>query len=178
MTGFMDPSGPMKSIRDDAMAGGAYGGTRQGIAEGIAMGRLGDSLTSNEANMRYSDLGAQYQRASGAAAALPSYLQSMMYPASALSSVGAQSRDLDQQQISSDMQRWAYETSMPDTRLQNLLNMINGTMPIGGTNYSQTYQPSWYQDILRSAGGAAGGSGSNPAAIAAALAGLYKMFGN
>lgn len=172
---FQDPGGPMSAIRQDAQGSGQYGGTRQGIAEGLAMGRLGDSLTSNEANMRYQDLGAQYARASGAAGALPSYLSSAMAPAAALAGVGAQNRDITQQGYNSDMNKWAYETSAPDTRLQNLLNMIGGTTPIGGTNYSQSYSPSWYTDMLKAGGGAAGGSGNNWLAALAAAGGLYGL---
>jgi hypothetical protein len=166
----------MANIRNDSMSAGQYGGTRQGIAEGVAMGRLGDALTGNEANMRMQDLTNQYSRASGAASALPSYLQSMMAPGAALSGVGAQNREIEQANMNSGLNAWAYENTIPDTRIQNLINSIGGTMPLGGTNYSQQYSPSWYTDLLKSSGGAAGGSGNNILAAIAAAAGLYNTF--
>lgn len=178
ITSFNDPGGPMQQIRDSSMGAGQYGGTRQALSEGIAMGRLGDSLVSNEANMRYSDLKDQYARASGAASALPSYLSSTLMPATTYGGVGAQNRSVDQARLDADFQKWAYEQTAPDTQLQNYLNSVNGSMPIGGTNYSQQFMPSWYTDAMKATSGASGGSGNNILAAIAAAGGLWKLFGN
>ncbi len=45
-----------QGIRAEAIAGGVYGGGRQGVAEGIARGRIGDAFLSASANLRAEDL--------------------------------------------------------------------------------------------------------------------------
>lgn len=169
---FQDPNGPMAQIRQEAQAGGQYGGTRQGIAEGLASSRLASALSGQEGQMRLDSINSDRTRALDTLKTLPTLLSGTSAPGSMLGAIDSQNRDITQQGYNSDLNAWAYNTVQPDIRLQNLMQMLTGSLPLGGTQYSQTLQPAWYQQLLQN-GGPQGGSGSNGLAGVLGLLGLY-----
>lgn len=168
-----DPGGIFSQIRQNSLAHGSFGGTRQGVAEGLAQGRIAEQIARRSAEMR---LGAQQQAtaaAQGALGAIPNITSAATTPASLLSAVGGQNRQLDQQRMDDNLRRWAYNTFEPDRRLQNIFQLM-GSAPLGGYQTGQ----SWTGEDFMQGGNDGTSSGQNAAAIIGAILGGWNLFGN
>jgi hypothetical protein len=174
---FQGAGGPMADIRSQALGDGAYGGSRQAIAEGTAMGRLGTALAGNEANMRLQNLTSNRDRAASLVSQTGNLVNANMTPAMALSATGAQQRGINQAQLDSDLNAWKYNTTQPDVRLQNLYGALGGSLPLGGTNVNQQTMPGWMTAALQSStNGAPGNNLGSIAALLGALGGFSSFF--
>lgn len=134
---FQGPGGALSSIRQGAQAAGGYGGSRQGIAEGIAakalMGKVGDitSTMSSSAYDRGRDLQMQAIKNQG--------MLTMMsqLPGQTVGQIGTQLDASRQQQFNYDANKAQYESQAQWEPLQNLANLIyggsNGTTTSTGT---------------------------------------------
>lgn len=151
---FTDAGGVLSQIRNNGVANGNLGGTRQGIAEGIAM----DRLSQNTMNIGQQMAQQAYQtgldaQARGLALA-PNVSSSIMAPATTLDAVGQENRGLQQQFIDDQIQRWNYNQQLPGNNLAAFQNLINGGF--GGTSTS-TANGGKSSPILTGLGGAAAG---------------------
>lgn len=164
-----DPGGIYSQIRQDALSNGALGGTRQGVAEGVASGRLADTLARTSAEMRLAGRGQNLNAAGQGLTQIPNISSALTLPASLLAGVGGQNRAQEQAYMDDLLRRWGYNTSMEDTRLQNLLNMVNGTN-LGGYNAAQ----SWLSDAALNRGGGTS-TAQNIAGGAAAAGGIWTL---
>lgn len=121
----------LPNIRGEAMASGGFGGTRQGVSEGLASDRFGRAIgetTSNIYNNAYNQGMSQFSRAIDqapgalAAGSLPSMMQMQS---------GELIDQRNQAVIDSDVNRWNYEQQLPENKLRDYLAMIQGNY--GGT---------------------------------------------
>jgi hypothetical protein len=123
----------LPGIGTGAVNAGQYGGSRQGIAEGLAMGEGAKAL----ANANASTMNNAYENAMrnqiAAATQMPTALQLGFTPSQMQQQVGGVYQGMDQQRINEAMQRYSYpEQSLWDA-LARASSIYSGTAGIGGT---------------------------------------------
>ena len=149
----------LPGIRGEAITAGGFGGSRQGIAEGLAAQGLtrqtGDVTASIQANAFQQSLDAMTR----ALFAAPTTAQLQFLPSTAVGAVGAQRQQMEQALLSEEAQRFISEQLIPFATAQDIAALAFG-LP-GGSVTSTS-------DI---AGGGQSGLGDF-LGIAALLAGL------
>jgi|SRR5687768_2007647 len=130
---YTDPNGVLANIRSGAIQNGGYGGTRQGLGEGIAAGRyateIGD-VASSMASSAYDKGQDTFARTLGLA---PGAMQAGLMPAQALSAVGAQQEGYAQMLEDYLAAGRAFELNKPFSSVANYANLINGIQAPGTT---------------------------------------------
>jgi hypothetical protein len=126
--------GALPAIRRQSLMNDAYGGSRQGIAEGLAVGRSADALTNALSAL---DLGV-YQQGLGAMqnalGLAPNTYQVGTAPANTLSQVGAAQRADTQANIEAERQAFAERQVASPANTLNLLRSLMGVQgEFGGT---------------------------------------------
>lgn len=172
----------LPQIRGDAQAAGQFGGSRQGIAEGIATDRLQQNILDTTSKMAL-DYYNQGLTAQGRAIALaPQTMQAGMFPGAALSQVGGQQMQYEQMLLDAAQQQFAEQEMQPWNNLGLYQNLVQG-------NYgSKTNEPVSRTSPLMSAmgGGAMGAAigastgvqyGGWYGAAVGALLGLFGAMG-
>jgi len=150
----------LPGIRGEAITAGGFGGSRQGIAEGLAAQgltrQIGDVTSTIQANAFQQSLDAMTR----ALFAAPATAGLQFLPTSAVESVGAQRQQFAQAQLSEEAQRFIAEQLIPFAVAQDVAALAFG---IPGGSVTSTSQLS---------GGGGGGSGDflNIAAMIAGLA--------
>ena len=172
----------LPAIRNSAIQSGQFGGSRQGIAEGLALQefeRTAGDISSNIFNQAFQSQIDAMTRALGttqdAAAAgsgqllevgqralfaVPSLANLMFQPGTLTEAIGAQRRDLSQTLLSEQQQRFAAEQLIPIQSAQLVANLAFG-IP-GGTTTSSSSVDS---------GGGGGLSGALSGGLSGAAAG-------
>ena len=158
---YTDPNGVLANIRSDSINNGSYGGTRQGLGEGIAAGRyateIGD-VANTMASDAYNKGQDTFARTLGLA---PGAMQAGLMPAQALSAVGAQQESYAQMLEDYNAAGRAYDLNKPFASVANYANLINGLQAPGTTATNSVNQ------------GASGGAGQM---IGGALTGAMGGF--
>lgn len=168
---FSSVGGPLAQIRGQftgASSGGS--GTREGIAEGVAMRGLGQTLANQSALMTNQAYQAAEDRAMQSLGMLPGAMQATAYPAQLLAASGAGQQQYGQQVIDSERDRFMYNQQLPWLNLNNYANLIRGNYGSSGT--VNTLGTSTARQPGGSSGGFAGALGG-----AASLGGLAGMAG-
>ena len=129
---FKDSGGALQTIREGAMDAGQFGGTRQGIAEGLAADRLQRNMLGATAQMANQGYQSAQDNATKTLALSPTIGQALTAPAAALDAVGSQRRADTQQQINDNVQQWNFAQNLPSAMLSQYMNLIQGNW--GGTN--------------------------------------------
>ncbi len=118
-------------IRQGASGAGQYGGSRHGIAEGLARGQLADSQQRAAAQMAYQD----QQQFNANRTNILNNLGSIASGLNAGNDLRYQSGQLEQTQAQNEIQgqldKWAYENNIDIDTLNAYKNLITGDM--GGT---------------------------------------------
>lgn len=130
---FTDAGGVLSQIRDSATGAGQYGGTRQGIAEGIAMGRLGQTLGDISSNIATEGYKSGLDTFSRTMALLPALQQMGTNPATYMSAIGQQQEGLAQENENYAANARMWELNAPWAPLQNYASIV-----YGGANPSTT----------------------------------------
>lgn len=171
----------LPNIRSGAVTSGQLGGSRQGIAEGLAtqsaLRAVGETAApiANEAFLR----GLQAQ--TSAIGLAPQTVQQQFIPANVLSSVGAQQRSFEQAALTEEAQRYITEQLLPFELAKQVAGLAFG-FP-GGDTTATSLQPGPKSNPI---GGALGGAATGAAvgsffgpwgtAIGAAGGGLLGLF--
>jgi len=154
---YTDAGGVLSQIRGGAETAGQYGGSRQGIAEGLAAGRyareVGD-VTSQMASAAYDKGQDTFTKTLMFA---PQALEAGMTPVHWLSSVGNQKEAYQQQLLDYDANAKMWGLNAPWLPLQNYANIVYGGAAPGTTTTAQT---SGKRDALGTTAQAAGGAAS------------------
>lgn len=151
----------LPSIRSGAVNTGQYGGSRQALAEGTAIGDATDTMGDISARM-YSDaygqgLNAYGQGLNAVNAGLGRYgeginaqlrsamsgqdmMNTSMMPASVLGQLGQQYEGDTQKVIDSANQRFGYNQNLPYNMLSDYMNILNGADNFGKTTGSTSTQ--------------------------------------
>jgi hypothetical protein len=123
---YTDPNGVLAQIRSGAQNAGQYGGSRQGVAEGIAAREYSQAL-GDTASQMYSDAYNKGQDTfARTLATAPSAMQSYMLPAQWQSAVGSQREGLAQalEDYSAAGREW--DLNAPWTPLEAYANVVYG----------------------------------------------------
>jgi len=138
---YLDPGGVLAQIRSDSGAAGQYGGSRMGLAEGVAAGRYADTIgdiATNRTNEAYNKGLDVFSRT---LALTPSTYGAMMTPANVVSGVGAQQEGYAQNQADYEAQARQWGLNAPWAALQNYANIVYGGSAPGTTTTGTTAQP-------------------------------------
>lgn len=179
---FTDAGGALSQIRDSAMQAGQYGGTRQGIGEGIASSRLQQQVLDTAAgmgNVAYNEGLTAQQRA---LALLPQTQAAQYQPATGLDSVGQQMQAQQQTAINDAIAKWNYQQQLPQQQLSQFANLVNGSY--GGSSTTTAPSPQG-NPLMSGLGGAAAGAAIGTqimpgygTAVGAGLGALIGLFGS
>ena len=151
---FSDAGGTLSQIRTGAENAGQYGGSRQGIAEGLAASRLAQTNADVAATMS----SAAYDKGQDTFAKTlmfaPQALEAGMTPVNWLSGVGAQKENYQHQLNDYDANAAMWKLNAPWTPLQNYASIVFGGASPGTTSTSSQTQGS--RSALGTAAQAAG----------------------
>lgn len=167
----MDPGGIFSQIRGNAVAGGSYGGSRQGVLESLGTQRFADQVGRVSGDMRLTGRNQNIQNALSAVGQIPTITGAVTAPAGVLGAVGAQNRDMDQRNMDANLREWAYNVTEPDRRLDALFGRI-GAAPLGGWQAGSAT----VGEGLMPGAGATGGGTSNAQNWGAGIAGAVSIF--
>lgn len=156
MQQFTDPGGPLASIRSGFGQAGQYGSSRQGIAEGVAAGRLGQSVMDMTAQMGSTAYGQGLDANARAAALTPGVMQAQAMPSTTLDAIGQQNQGMNQAFINDAMARFNYDQQLPGQKLAQYQNLVQGSF---GGNMSATAEGGNQNSMVAGVGGAATGYG-------------------
>jgi len=145
----------LPSITNDAVAAGGLGGSRQGVAQGLAIQGLGTNVQnmiqsgqSDLANMyAQTNLGAYgqgLQAANAATGQLPQYTQLGLLPGQIAQQAGGLYEGYQQKAIDDAVNRWDFYQNEPWQRLSNMNAIYQGATPYAqqsSTSKTQAPQP-------------------------------------
>lgn len=138
---FAESGGALQGIRQGAIQSGGYGGSRQGIAEGLATRGLQDKIMDTRSTMAYQGYkdGLDQQQAAIKNQAMLTMLSGQ--PAQTIGAVGAQQDAQAQQQENYNANVAQYSKQAQWEPIQNLANVIyggsNGTTTATGQGPAQ-----------------------------------------
>ena len=128
----------LPSVRSGAVAAGQLGGSRQGLAEGMALGDAAKALSSANAQTMLGAYDTSAKLGGVAAGLFPSALQMGSMPHQTMMDIGGQRQGVEQQAINEAMQRYYYpEQSLWDT-LGKQASIYSGAQPFGSSTSSQS----------------------------------------
>jgi hypothetical protein len=164
----------LPNVESGAVASGQYGGSRQGLAEGLAISdatqKSLDTTSKMYGDMYNTNLGAMQK----AVALNPSVMQSGMLPSQMLAGVGEQQRTMQQAMIDDAVAKWEWEQALPSTKLAQYLSMVSGQY--GGQSQSTTEGDlGGVSPVGKAAGAAATGLGAYGALTSEAMLGAGSI---
>lgn len=116
----------LPGIRGEAITAGGFGGSRQGIAEGLAAQgltrQIGDVTSTIQASAFQKSLDAMTR----ALFAAPATAQLQFLPSTAVGAVGAQRQQFEQAQLSEEAQRFISEQLIPFATAQDIAALAFG----------------------------------------------------
>lgn len=116
----------LPAIRSDAISSGGYGGSRQGIAEGIAARGAAEAIGDRTAQLYSGAYGQGLSAMQGAAGMLPGYAQTNLGIAEAAPRLGNASFNLQRLPADAMVEAGMGRTQAPWMALNNYLNAIRG----------------------------------------------------
>lgn len=131
---YTDPNGVMAQIRQGAVEAGGVGGSREGIAQGVAAGRYAQAVgdtASKMANENYQQGLDTFEKTLMFA---PSAMQAGNVPAQTLANVGASTEGRAADQAAYQEQQALWNMNAPWMPLQNYANMVYGSGSQGSTS--------------------------------------------
>lgn len=159
---FTDSGGVLSQLRDGATAAGQYGGSRQGIAEGIATGRLAQAVGDTVGKMGSEAYGKGLDTMSNTIKAAPASMLAMSMPTQWQSSLGQiiDTRNQATENQAAAERTWALNKDW--IPLQNYANMVYGAGSSQSTTNatSPVYTPNQGGGMLNTLGTLAGIGGS------------------
>lgn len=161
----------LPAIRNQSIATGNVGSSRQGIAEGLAIARA-DENARDASSRIMADAYSQGLLAQGRALSqIPAFAQASMMPSGIYSSFAEQDRDYEQALLNEARAKFEFEQQEPWGRLMQYLQAVQGNYGGSTTVKTETPQAPWWQRVI--GGGLAGAAnGGMWGAGAGALLGL------
>lgn len=165
----------LPSVRTTAALHGGVGGSRQGIAEGLAISRgqetAGD-IAASIASQGFKDaLSAQTK----ALALAPQTIQSGTIPATIEGQVGLERQQQGQRELNSDIERFNFDQDRDIVALQNFSDFITGNF---GSNVEQTGPGTRTDPLMGAAGGAMAGYAASQNPWGAAIGAFIGFMGS
>lgn len=123
----------MPAVRQQAIQSGQqFGGSRRGVAEGIAARGLGDQIQSNTANLVNQNYNTNVEAQLKALGLVPNTSGAQTQPAMTTSGVGDVRQGQAQSLLSEQVSNFNYDQLAPFLQSKELLSLLNG-IPIQGT---------------------------------------------
>lgn len=148
----------LPSIRSGAQLAGPFGGSRQGIAEGIAIGKTGQTVGDEAAKTATQTALTGYTSGLDAMKAAlglaPGTAQALTTPAATISSVGDVQQAQQQAQLSDYYNRLLQTNLFPLTTGQQIAGIASG-LPGAGATTTATGPSTQSNPVLQALGGAA-----------------------
>lgn len=163
---YTDAGGVMSDLRTNATQAGQTGSSRQGIAEGIAAGRMGQAMGDASASIASDAYNKGQDTFARTLMFAPQALEAGMTPVNWLSGVGAQQENLAQDKSNYAANSALWSMNAPWLGLQNLANITFGGSSPGTTSTTSSGSGE------RSALGQAAGAGLTAASLYQMLQGL------
>ena len=135
---FTDPGGVLSQLRGGAQNAGQFGGSRQGIAEGVAAGRLNQTNADTVAQMGSAAYDKGQDTFTKTMMFAPQALEAGMTPVNWLSGVGAQKENLGAEQANYDAASRMWNLNAPWVPVQNYANIVFGGASPGTTSSTET----------------------------------------
>lgn len=128
----------LAGIRGGAVRSGGYGGSRQGIAEGTAIGAANRNALDAAANIygQAYDQGLGHQL--GTMGRVPSLMSSGFGLGSQLANIGQQQQAQQQQEINAAIQAHEFQQQLPYSQLSQYANVFNPLSSFGGGTATTT----------------------------------------
>lgn len=143
--------GILPQIRSGSIASGGFGGSRQGIAEGLAAGRTQQGVAGAQAGLINQAFQGGLGVFNNALNNAGNIFQSALAPQGILAGVGGQRQQQEQNLINAAQQRFNFESQVaPFLNLQRLQGLL--TNNLGGTQTSTTTQDPGGNKILQGIG--------------------------
>ncbi len=158
---YTDAGGVMSQIRTGAGQAGQTGGTRQGIAEGIAAGRMAQAQGDTAAKIASDAYNKGQETFQKTLTFAPQAMEAGMTPVNWLSSVGAQKENLAQAQQDYEANSRLWQMNAPWVPLQNYASLVYG----GSAPSTSVLSPSQGGGVSRNPIGQAAGAGLTAASI-------------
>lgn len=155
----------LPQLRSGSVQSGTYGGSRQGIGEGLAVGRTSDALAGKMAEMQMGAFDRGLNMYNAAQNRMPATLNNALMPGQVQQQVGYQQQGEEQANLDAARQRHEFEQMAPLFALQQLQALTGGAGTYGGTttNTQKTgFNPMQALGAVTSIAGAAGGLGWSP----------------
>lgn len=173
---FQDPNGPLSQIRGAFTDAGQFGGTRQGLAEGVASDRLQQNVLGTGQLMAQQAYQSGLDATAKGLALAPQLTSINLAPATTLDAAGQELRGQQQQVIDDTLERYNYNQNQPDVALKNYQSLISGNF--GGTSVQTGKVNKTNQAIGMMATGASIGAVAGPwgAAAGAGVGLLAALF--
>lgn len=130
----------LPSIRSSFINTGGFGGSKQGIAEGMAIQGAQQALADSAANTNLAAYGQGLQSYMQGLNLAPSIQNMGMLPGDILQAVGGQERAMDQANLNDLIARWQYGQNLPYNTLADYSNLLTRTS-LGGQAESTTITP-------------------------------------
>lgn len=148
----------LPSIRDDAVLAGGYGGSGQGIAEGLAAQGLQQQVGDTTAQLLAQNYQSGLDAMSKGLAFAPSNISAAFTPATAVSGVGDVQQQQQQAQINDLINRYYTQSFYPLQLAEEIAGVAMG-MPGGSAStsarYGSTGSGSTLNNVLSGIGGGA-----------------------
>lgn len=139
----------LPALQSGAVASGTLGGSRQALAQGLAVRETNRELADRLAQLYAEEFNRQTGTSLETLRSMPTVFQSLIAPGMALAGVGEQQRELEQQRLNEAVARWAFEQQLPYTKLAEYFNVASRPFGSVGT-----------QESTGTGGGALGALGS------------------
>lgn len=147
----------LPAIRSEAISSGGFGGSRQGIAEGLASQgaatAAGDTASKVAEDSYKTNVQAQLQ----ALGLLPQTQQAQLSPATTVSGVGDVRQQQNQAMINQNVGNFNYDQYAPFLQSQEIMSLLSG-LPGGGTQTTGSTPTSGGPTAMTALGGAATGA--------------------
>lgn len=133
----------LPGIRTNAMNTGQYGGSRQGIAEGIAGGRAAQAVGDTTSRI-YAD--AYNQGMESLAKGMmfgPTMIDLAQKPAGSLYNLASQRENIDQTRLNEQIKRFEYQQKLPYSQLSDYLQLLQGQQGGQSTQVGTGTQPNY-----------------------------------
>lgn len=162
---FNSAGGTLAGIRGEAIQNAQLGGSRQGIAEGLALDNLQRNMVGAAAQMANQGYQKGQDTALRTLALAPQTMGLLSTPATTLDAIGAQRQGYQQQLINDAIQQWNFQQNLPSAKLAQYMNLVQGNW--GGTSSATSTGTSGYRrdPFTGALGGAMAGwqlSGGSP----------------
>lgn len=122
------------AINQQAIAGGAFGGSRHGVTQAIAMNDLNQNMLNTEAQMRNNAYGQGLNYMSNMYGMAPGMLRgaatAWAMPGTTEAAIGAQQQGQNQAVLTEEQNRWNYNRDAAQNHIMNYGQML-GQIPYG-----------------------------------------------